>query len=155
MGTIDEVREILEKEEDANAKLRDDLVASKEDKLAKHKHENPRRQEGSRVRTDKMSKQRKSKKEQQLEKIKDFLKDPDGAKDQEVELDIRLKKTDSEVEESSTELTEITETLYLVSGVGAENYQGSEFTIVELGDNLKPRFRNTKLHIHLEHEDDI
>ena len=59
------------------------------------------------------------------------------------------------MEESSTELTEITETLYLVSGVGAENYQGSEFTIVELGDNLKPRFRNTKLHIHLEHEDDI
>ena len=90
--TLDEVREILEKEEETNAKLKEDLVSSKEDKLEKYKSEKENNPDVSRVRSEKQ-KPRKRKKEQQLEKLKNFLKDPDGAEDQEVELDIRLRKS--------------------------------------------------------------
>ena len=90
--TLDEVREILENEEQTNAKLKDDLVSSKDEKLTKHKTEKLKGSEGSKVRPER-SGARKSKKEQQLEKLKDFLKDPDGAEDQDVQLDIRMKKS--------------------------------------------------------------
>ena len=90
--TLDEVREILEKEEETNAKLKENLVSSKEDKLEKYKSEKENYPDVSRVRSEKQ-KPRKRKKEQQLEKLKNFLKDPDGAEDQEVELDIRLRKS--------------------------------------------------------------
>ena len=90
--TLDEVREILENEEQTNAKLKDDLVSSKDEKLTKHKTEKLKGSEGNKVRPER-SGARKSKKEQQLEKLKDFLKDPDGAEDQDVQLDIRMKKS--------------------------------------------------------------
>ena len=89
--TLEEVREILEKEEQANAQLKEDLVSTKEEELTKHQNQ-PKIQEKIRKRSS-PSKPRKSKKEQQLEKLKDFLKDPDADEDQEVELDIRLIKS--------------------------------------------------------------
>ena len=93
--TLEEVREILEKEEQTNAQLKDNLVSTKEEKLTRHQNQ-PKSQEKSRKRSE-PSKPRKSKKEQQLEKLKDFLKDPDANEDQEVELDIRLKKSGKDV----------------------------------------------------------
>lgn len=60
------------------------------------------------------------------------------------------------MEESSTDLTEITETLYLASSAAVKNCQRSaEFSVVEVGDNSEPTFGNTNLHIQLKKEDDI
>jgi len=56
-----------------------------------------------------------SKKEHQIAKIKDFLKDPNSSKTEEVQLDVRLKKTDLEKEESSKEITKILDFLYIGS----------------------------------------
>ena len=173
--TLEEVREILDKEESTNAQLKEDLVSTKEEKLTKH--QNPAKsQERSRKRPS-PKKPRKSKKEQQLEKLKDFLKDPEADEDQEVELDIRLKKSgkddsvgeekdgslilnvsvESELEESSTELTEICESLYLgsVAAVESSQEEEEEYTVIQVGSSVKPRCRNTSLHIELSQEGDI
>ena len=171
--TLEEVREILEKEEQANAQLKEDLVSTKEEELTKHQNQ-PKIQEKIRKRSS-PSKPRKSKKEQQLEKLKDFLKDPDANEEQEVELDIRLKKSgkygwvgeerdngwltendfpESELEESSTELTEICEGLYLASVAGVEQCS-KEYTVIQVGSNARPGCRNTNLHIELSQEEDI
>ena len=37
--TLEEVREILEKEEQANAQLKEDLVSTKEEELTKHQNQ--------------------------------------------------------------------------------------------------------------------
>ena len=87
--TLEEVRDILEKEEHTNASLKEDLVSTKEEKLTKHPNL-PTTREKSRKKSS--PKPRKSKKEQQLEKLMDFLKDPD-ANDDQVVLDVRLKKS--------------------------------------------------------------
>ena len=82
--TLDQVRDMLIKEEETNAKLKSELINKKDEKLTKSKIEAHKRP---------TPKQRKSKKEVQLENMKNFLKDPDKGGDQEVNLDIRLKKT--------------------------------------------------------------
>ena len=174
--TLEEVREILDQEESTNAQLKEDLVSTKEEKLTKHQNP-PRSQERSRKRSS-PKKPRKSKKEQQLEKLKDFLKDPDANEDQEVELDIRLKKSgkddwvveekdgslignvslESELEESSTELTEICQSLYLGSVAAVEQWSQEdeeEYTVITVGSSVKPGSRNTSLHIELSQEGDI
>merc|ERR1711874_378927 len=43
----------------------------------------------------------KNKKDHQIAKIKDFLKDPNSSSPEDIHLDVRLRKTDSEKEESS------------------------------------------------------
>ena len=175
--TLEEVREILEKEENTNAQLKEDLVSTKEETLTKHQNQ-PKSEEKSRKRSS-PSKPRKSKKEQQLAKLKDFLKDPDADEDQEVELDIRLKRSgkddcvgeekecslketlslESELEESSTELTEVYERLYLASLAAVERSrqeeEGENYTVVVVGRNLKPSCRERNLHIELSQEGEI
>ena len=84
--TLDQVREMLIKEEETNAKLKSELINKKDEELTKSKIQGQKRP---------TPKPRKSKKEVQLENMKNFLKDPDKGEDQEVNLDIRLKKTGS------------------------------------------------------------
>ena len=88
--TIDQVKNLLEEEEKTNAKLKTDLHNQKDENIEKtrkisHVKDSPDRKV--------QSTKRKSKKEMQLEKMKDFLKDPLKGDDQEVNLDVRLKKT--------------------------------------------------------------
>ena len=171
--TLEEVREILDKEEQTNSQLKENLVSTKEEKLSKYQNQ-PKSVEKSRKRRE-PSKPRKSKKEQQLEKLKDFLKDPDAEEDQEVELDIRLKKSgkdnwrgeerdgllmetfcpETEQEEISQELTEICEGVYLASVAAAERCaqeEEEEYTVIQVGSNAQPRCKNTNLHIELSQE---
>ena len=87
--TIDQVKNLLEEEEKTNAKLKTDLYTQKDENI-----ERTRKISQAKLSPDrKVQTKRKSKKEMQLEKIKDFLKDPSMGDDQEVNLDIRLKKT--------------------------------------------------------------
>ena len=87
--TIDQVKSLLEEEEKTNAKLKTDLYNQKDENI-----ERTRKISQAKLSPDrKVQTKRKSKKEMQLEKMKDFLKDPSMGDDQEVNLDIRLKKT--------------------------------------------------------------
>ena len=85
--TLDHVRKLLEEEEQANAKLKNDLLIQKEETVSL---ERKKREQSEK---DKSHTKRKSKKELQLEKMKNFLKDPDKDDSQDINLDIRLKKT--------------------------------------------------------------
>ena len=60
------------------------------------------------------------------------------------------------MEESSTELTEICEGLYLASVAGLElSSQEGEFTVITVGSDARPGCRNINLHIELSQEGDI
>ena len=85
--TLDHVRKLLEEEEQANAKLKNDLLIQKEETVSL------KRKKREQSEKDKSHTKRKSKKELQLEKMKNFLKDPDKDDSQDINLDIRLKKT--------------------------------------------------------------
>ena len=78
------------------------------------------------------------------------------------EIDISLIENislESELEEISTELTEICESLYLASVAAVEQCsqeeEEEEYLVIEVGSYVKPRCRNTDLHIELSHEGDI
>ena len=87
--TIDQVKNLLEEEEKTNAELKTDLYNQKDENI-----ERTRKISQVKLSPDrKVQTKRRSKKEMQLEKMKDFLKDPAMGDDQEVNLDIRLRKT--------------------------------------------------------------
>ena len=85
--TIDQVRSLLVKEEEANDKLKTELITKKDEQVDKVKSYNETRSR------NRVNPPKKSKKEMQLEKMKNFLKDPDKNDEQEINLDIRFKKT--------------------------------------------------------------
>ena len=166
--TLDQVREMLLKEEETNAKLKTELINKKDEELNKSKTQALKRG---------IPKQRKSKKELQLEKMKNFLKDPDKGEDQEVNLDIRLKKTgndedsflkqvllndiisDSEKEEISEVISKIVDNIYFCSykAVKELNLQRENITkvIIVSESQTKTDFEIACDHIQITSEDNI
>jgi len=67
----------------------------------------------------------KSKKEQQISKIKDFLRDPNSPATEDVQLDVRFKQTEAEREESSKEITKILDHLFIASYSAVKDNQTS------------------------------
>ena len=87
--TIDQVKNLLEEEEKTNAELKTDLYNQKDENIKRTRKISQVKLSPDR----KVQPKRRSKKEMQLEKMKDFLKGPAMGDNQEVNLDIRLKKT--------------------------------------------------------------
>ena len=150
--TIDQVKNLLEEEEKTNAKLKTDLYNQKDENI-----ERTRKISQAKLSPDrKVQTKRKSKKEMQLDKMKDFLKDPALGDDQEVNLDIRLKKTggplhftadisnklsihffaDQEKERDSEDITQVTEGLYFAnfSAVQKVTEKTNKYTVFAIGD---------------------
>jgi len=93
-----------------------------------------------------------SKKEQQIAKIKDFLKDPNSTKSDEIKLDVRLRQSDTEKEESSKEVTKILDGLYLASYTALKESDASKdgiTSVIEISSNNKPLAKTDVLHIRL------
>jgi len=103
--TIDQVRSLLVKEEETNDMLKTELISKKDEQVDKVKSYNETRSR------NRVNQPKKSKKEMQLEKMKNFLKDPDKNDEQEINLDIRFKKTVQQKEKLSPVITEVSEGL--------------------------------------------
>eukprot|EP00092_Neocalanus_flemingeri_P001879 GFUD01002006.1.p1 GENE.GFUD01002006.1~~GFUD01002006.1.p1 ORF type:complete len:836 (-),score=280.54 GFUD01002006.1:475-2982(-) len=98
-----------------------------------------------------------SKKDQQMAKIKDFLKDPNSTENEEVKLDVRLRQSDTEKEESSKEVTKILDCLCLASYTVLTECDTSKdgvTSVIEISTSHKPLARTDVLHIKIS-EDNV
>merc|ERR1719369_1186961 len=97
----------------------------------------------------------KSKKEEQMSRIKDFLKDPNSPTTKDIQLDVRLKKTDSEKEESSKEITKIFDHLYIASYAAVkENQTGVEEISSAIEISNRPNLKSFQDVLHIVYSDE-
>ena len=101
---------------------------------------------------------KKSKKEMQLEKMKNFLKDPSKGEDQDIQLDLRLKRNDSEKEAESKDMTDIIDGVFLsnLSAIESQILEQMKIsTLIFLGGNALQTVGVTCHHHILESEEEL